>query len=97
VAVGTSAHRQAERTSGRCAQGLAWLEVIFGEEFPALLILAASQVTLTDASIDTADGKGRPFDGVFTGPASAPHEVRTMPVRTAAAGPQPINPTSEIV
>jgi hypothetical protein len=59
--------------------------------------LAASQVTLMAVSIDTADGKGQPFDGVFTGPARAPHEVRTIPVRTAAAGPQPINPTSEIV
>jgi hypothetical protein len=52
-----------------------------------VLVLAASEVTLTGASIDTADGKGRPIDAVFTGPASANHEVSTRPVRAAARGP----------
>jgi hypothetical protein len=68
-------------------QGLARLEVIFEDKFHALLILAASQVTLMDVSIDTADRRGWPFDSVFTGPAYANHEVRTMLVRTAEAGP----------
>ena len=52
-----------------------------------MLVLAASEVTLMGASIDTADGKEWPLGGVFTGPASANHEVRTMPVRAAAADP----------
>jgi hypothetical protein len=43
---------------GTSHRGLARLAVIFGEEFPVVLVLAASEVTLTGASIDTADGKG---------------------------------------
>jgi hypothetical protein len=84
--VSMSAHREAGRTSERWSQGLARLAVLFGEEFAPVLVLAASEVSLTGASIDTADAKGRPFDSLFTNPASANHEVHTMPGRTAAAG-----------